>query len=125
VGAPICGWGLVAPGVAIIVVAQMQMGASWRIGIDDAPTALATSGLFQIVRNPIYSGMGSGLLGVMLVAPCAWTVMGFLQCAALLALQARLEEEHLASLHDEQYVRYAARAGASFQASAADSKSRL
>jgi protein-S-isoprenylcysteine O-methyltransferase Ste14 len=43
-------------GIAVIALAQAQMGASWRIGIDAAPTALVTSGLFAFSRNPIYSG---------------------------------------------------------------------
>jgi protein-S-isoprenylcysteine O-methyltransferase Ste14 len=48
---------LAAAGVLLIAVAQRQMGASFRIGIDDARTALVSQGLFSRVRNPIYSGL--------------------------------------------------------------------
>src|SRR5438034_47809 len=34
------GWALVALGFLVLAIAQWQMGASWRIGIDDRPTEL-------------------------------------------------------------------------------------
>ena len=46
-------------GVLVIAIAQRQMGESFRIGIDDAKTALVSRGLFRHVRNPIYSGCSS------------------------------------------------------------------
>src|SRR5262245_32457769 len=50
----VAGWALVGFGLGVSVVAQAQMGASWRIGIDSRPTALVTGGLYRAVRNPIY-----------------------------------------------------------------------
>ena len=60
-----------AGGLAVVVVAQAQMGASWRIGIDERPTELVTHGLFGLTRNPIYLGMLILTVGVALVAPCS------------------------------------------------------
>ncbi|WP_228435869.1 hypothetical protein [Chryseobacterium pennipullorum] len=38
-----------------VVIAQLQMKDSWRIGIDEhMKTELVTSGLFQFSRNPIF-----------------------------------------------------------------------
>jgi protein-S-isoprenylcysteine O-methyltransferase Ste14 len=40
------------------VVAQGQMGHSWRIGIDEEhQTSLIDKGLFSVSRNPIFLGM--------------------------------------------------------------------
>jgi protein-S-isoprenylcysteine O-methyltransferase Ste14 len=50
------GWILFAAGAALTVVAQRQMGASWRVGIDDRPTGLVREGAFRLVRNPIFTG---------------------------------------------------------------------
>jgi len=70
------GWLLFLGGLVLTLVAQAQMGASWRIGIDDRPTRLVTSGLFALSRNPIFSGMFLTLAGVVLISPAAWTLCG-------------------------------------------------
>ncbi|CAM3436511.1 isoprenylcysteine carboxylmethyltransferase family protein [Corallococcus sp. ZKHCc1 1396] len=105
------GWALVAVGFFVTVRAQVQMGASWRIGIDSERTELVTGGLFGIVRNPIFSGMLTVVTGVTLATPSAWTVMGWLDYVLLVSLQVRLEEEHLLRLHGNAYERYAERVG--------------
>ena len=105
------GWALVAAGFVVTVRAQVQMGASWRIGIDSERTELVTGGLFSVVRNPIFSGMLAVVTGVTLATPSAWTVMGWLDYVLLVSLQVRLEEDHLLRLHGSDYARYAARVG--------------
>lgn len=105
------GWALVAMGFIFTVTAQVQMGASWRIGIDSDRTELVTGGLFGVVRNPIFSGMLVVVTGIALATPSAWTVMGWLDYVLLVSLQVRLEEEHLLRLHGGAYQHYAARVG--------------
>jgi protein-S-isoprenylcysteine O-methyltransferase Ste14 len=100
-----------AIGLLLVVAAQAQMGASWRIGIDDRPTALVTGGPFAIARNPIFSGMLLALAGVVAVSPAPATVLGWLSVTQLIALQVRLEEQHLRRLHPRAYGDYAARVG--------------
>jgi len=47
------------------IVAQAQMGVSWRIGIDsEHRTPLVQTGVFSISRNPIFLGMMLTLLGL-------------------------------------------------------------
>ena len=46
---------LAVGGVVQVAAAQRQMGASFRIGIDDEETALVQDGLFRFVRNPIFT----------------------------------------------------------------------
>ncbi|HZS41159.1 MAG TPA: methyltransferase [Polyangia bacterium] len=105
------GWALIAAGLALTALAQAQMGASWRIGIDARATPLVTSGLYHATRNPIYAAMALALAGAVLVTPCAWTVMAWLAIAQAIAWQARLEERHLAALHGDRFRAYAARVG--------------
>ncbi len=105
------GWALCGVGFLLTVVAQAQMGASWRIGIDEQPTGLVTRGLFSGMRNPIFTGMLLVLAGVVFVTPCAWTVMAWVDGLLLISLQARLEERHLLKLHGDAYRGYASRVG--------------
>ena len=105
------GWGLMLLAFAGVALAQWQMGASWRVGIDTQRTPLVTHGLFGVVRNPIFSGMALAALGLVLVTPSAWTATGWVFFAWVLALQVRLEEAHLLQLHGPAYAAYAARVG--------------
>jgi len=110
-GLALAGLLLAAAGVLVIAIAQRQMGESFRIGIDDAKTALVSRGLFRRVRNPIYSGLLMVLLGVMLAIPCAASLLLGSAAAAAIALHTRLEERHLLALHGDAYRAYAAGVG--------------
>lgn len=68
------GWCAVALGLVIVVVAQTQMGLSWRLGIDAEPTPLVTGGLYRFVRHPIYTGVMTALGGFLLISP-AWALI--------------------------------------------------
>lgn len=105
------GWGVAGGGLLVTMVAQAQMGPSWRIGIDRERTELVTGGLFAVVRNPIFTGMLLVVTGIALVTPSAWTVMAWANYVLLVSLQVRLEEEHLMRLHGDTYRAYAARVG--------------
>ena len=102
---------LCAAGVLVVAIAQRQMGASFRIGIDDVKTALVSRGLFRWVRNPIYSGLLILLLGVTLAIPCAASLLLALGAAAAIAIHTRLEERHLLAQHGDTYRAYAAGVG--------------
>ena len=104
---------LYAVGLAATLFAQVAMGSSWRIGVDESErTDLVTDGPFAIVRNPIYAGMLPALGGLALICPSvvalgAWALM---LCA--LEIQTRLvEEPHLLAVHGDAYASYAARVG--------------
>jgi protein-S-isoprenylcysteine O-methyltransferase Ste14 len=108
---PRLGWTLMLGGLVLVVAAQAQMGASWRVGIDDRPTVLAQGGLFAWIRNPIFAGMLLALGGVVALSPSAASAVGWVAVAQLIAVQVRLEETHLLRLHGDAYARYAARVG--------------
>ncbi|HLM00176.1 MAG TPA: isoprenylcysteine carboxylmethyltransferase family protein [Pyrinomonadaceae bacterium] len=88
-------------------VAQIQMGASWRIGIDPKNrTELIENGLFRLSRNPIFFGMRLALLGFFLTLPNAVTLLALVLGDVLMQIQVRLEEEFLSGAHGEKYLEY-------------------
>jgi protein-S-isoprenylcysteine O-methyltransferase Ste14 len=111
VGWQAMGWLLFLGGLVVTLVAQAQMGASWRVGIDDRPTLLVTGGLFALSRNPIFLGMFLSLAGLALLTPAPWTVAGFAVAVILVSLQVRLEERNLVRIHGQAYLAYAAQVG--------------
>lgn len=107
-GARLLGLGLLLAATVWIAAAQVQMGRSWRIGVDPAPTALVTAGLFRISRNPVFVGMLGLLAGLFLVLPTAPTLALLAVGLVAFPVQVRLEEEHLLRLHGDMYECYRA-----------------
>jgi protein-S-isoprenylcysteine O-methyltransferase Ste14 len=107
--APLYWAGVVLFGIALVyvLVAQWQMGASWRIGIDHArATSLVSHGLYAWSRNPIFLGTRLALLSALLMVPTAITLAATLALEVLIQLQVRLEEQHLLRLHGEGFRAY-------------------
>ncbi|SIT20258.1 Phospholipid methyltransferase [Chryseobacterium ureilyticum] len=95
-----------------VVIAQIQMKNSWRIGIDNVmKTSLITSGLFQFSRNPIFLGMTVSLIGFSLTFPTIIAFFFSLIGSILMQIQIRLEEEHLLKQHGSVYLTYKKRVG--------------
>ena len=93
--------------VAWVLIAQVHMQKSWRIGIDEnVKTELIQTGLFKISRNPIFLGMRIVLLGLFLVLPNAATLVILFSGELLIQTQVRLEEEFLTRAHGEAYKAY-------------------
>ena len=89
------------------ILAQVQMGESWRIGVDsEHRTKLVGTGVFRISRNPIFLGMMVTLLGLLLVIPNGITLMTFVLGVVLISIQVRLEEEYLKATHGDEYISY-------------------
>lgn len=89
------------------VVAQYQMGNSWRIGIDETnKSAFVTKGLFGLSRNPIFFGMLLTLIGFLLILPNALSLLALACGYLLMQVQIRLEEEFLAKQYGKEYKTY-------------------
>ena len=98
---------LLAASLIWIVLAQANMGRSWRIGIDTGSRPpLVRTGLFGRSRNPIFLGMRLNLAGLFLVLPNAFTLAALLLGEALIQVQVRLEEAHLSTVFGEEYDAY-------------------
>jgi hypothetical protein len=66
-------------GIGLTVWAQLEMGDSWRVGVDsEETTELVHSGVFGLVRNPIYSAMLVFEFGIALLATNLATIAGLL-----------------------------------------------
>lgn len=101
-GAALCGMALLWTSMA-----QVQMGRSWRIGIDrKSKTDLHTSGLFSLSRNPVFVGMLASLLGLFFLLPNALTLVCLVVGYLLIGVAVRLEEEHLLQQHGAVYQQY-------------------
>lgn len=105
---------LLAVGAGVLtVLAQVQMGASWRIGVEAGErTDLITGGLFGRMRNPIFTGMLVFVVGLALLVPNVPSILGAVLAMATIHLQVRLvEEPNLLAVHGEPYRRWAATTG--------------
>jgi protein-S-isoprenylcysteine O-methyltransferase Ste14 len=100
-------------GIAATVYAQIDMGDSWRIGMDDTETtALVRTGVFGRVRNPIYTAMLTFGLGITLVAPNLVAIGAFVLLVAIMEMQVRrVEEPYLLRKHGNSYRDYRATVG--------------
>jgi protein-S-isoprenylcysteine O-methyltransferase Ste14 len=93
--------------MAIMLLAQWQMGNAWRIGIDSQHrTSLVTHGLFRYSRNPIFAAMRLAIVGILVLQPSAWMLAITIAGELLIQIQVRLEEHHLQALHGDVYNQY-------------------
>ena len=100
-------------GILAAFGAQMALGASWRIGVDQSErTALVTSGPFGWVRNPIFTAVLVTILGLTLMVPNLVALIGWVLALVGIETQVRrIEEPHLHRIHGEPYDRYTATVG--------------
>lgn len=100
-------------GIAATVYAQLEMGDSWRIGVDEQETTtLVHTGVFGRVRNPIYTAMFTFGLGIALLTPNLVACVGFVLLVSTIELQVRrVEEPYLLRRHGDAYRAYTASVG--------------
>ena len=102
------GISVMAVSTVATVAAQLDMGSSWRIGVDPSErTDLVTSGAFRLVRNPIFTAMSTFAIGVALAVPSRLGRVGAAALIAGIEAQVRtIEEPYLRRAHGEEYLRY-------------------
>ena len=103
----IIGFVLGLAGLVLCWKAQQKMGNSWRVGIDkQKKTTLVTSGVFQKIRNPTYTGLFLIFTGSYLIYPTLSFIVWVIAFYIAIEFQVRLEEEYLAESHGEAYSHY-------------------
>jgi len=100
-------------GIFATVYAQLDMGDSWRIGVDPGETTtLVRTGVFGWVRNPIFTAMITFGFGIALVTPNLVALAGLLLLVATIELQVRIvEEPYLLAVHGHDYRDYLTNVG--------------
>ena len=103
---------LLFSGLALLVTAQLHLGAAWRIGIDDtARLGLVTSGLYAFSRNPIYLAFAIVMIGYTLLIPTLLSLILLVGNFIGSRQQALREEEYLARTYGDAWRHYAGRVG--------------
>jgi protein-S-isoprenylcysteine O-methyltransferase Ste14 len=102
---------LLAPiGALLVIVAQVQMGRAWRIGVREGDAPLFVShGLFRYSRNPIFVGMVLVGLAAALAASTYWGWAALMVFMVSCAAQVRIEERHLEASFGQAYLDFCAK----------------
>ena len=103
---------ILASGLVLLVAAQLQMGASWRIGIDEnAKPGLIDTGLFRFCRNPIYLALLVIIAGYVAMLPTPLSLLMWVGAYLSVRLQIHAEEAYLRRSYGEAYEAYARQVG--------------
>jgi protein-S-isoprenylcysteine O-methyltransferase Ste14 len=107
------GIALAVCGLAATLYAQLDMGDSWRVGVDTREkTTLVRTGAFRLIRNPIFAAMLVFTLGETLLAPNLIGIAVFVIFLLAIEISVRtVEEPHLRETHGDAYRDYTANVG--------------
>ena len=99
----------------LMLTAQLHLGKSWRVGIDQqTKDSLITSGLYTFSRNPIFLALNVIFLGFFLAIPnyifLVFAIIGFLS----VHLQIKEEEDFLIQHYKKDYLEYCKTTGRYF-----------
>jgi protein-S-isoprenylcysteine O-methyltransferase Ste14 len=99
-------------GLLLLVTAQLDLGASWRIGIEEgAKPGLVTGGLYRFCRNPIYLAFAIVMLGYAMLLPTLLSLIMLIATYVGFRQQTLREEEYLIRTYGEPYRSYTGRVG--------------
>ncbi len=99
-------------GIAWMAAAQLHLGKSWRVGIDEgAAPGLVTGGLYRVSRNPIFLGMFVCLAGLTVALPTAVSLAMLVTAVICVRAQVLEEEAYLLRTYGEAYRAFAGRVG--------------
>jgi protein-S-isoprenylcysteine O-methyltransferase Ste14 len=108
----VLGFATMLGGTAAMFVAQLAMGASWRIGIDRRENpGLVMSGPYRFTRNPIYLCMFLVLAGLVVMLPGWLTLLTLVSTVVGVRIAVAWEEAHLAAIYGGVYQAYTKRVG--------------
>lgn len=91
-----------AAGLAIVIAGKLTLGRSF--GLMPANRGVVSSGIYRIVRHPIYLGYLVTHVAFLVATPSAWNIAALLAADAALLARAVCEEQTLS--RDERYRTY-------------------
>ncbi|MDP3207560.1 MAG: isoprenylcysteine carboxylmethyltransferase family protein [Rhodoglobus sp.] len=97
---------LIVAGAVITVLGARRLGPSLTASpVPNDQNALTTTGVYALVRHPIYTGLLTAGLGVVLLAASVLSITLWIALLTLLAVKARWEERMLRASHSgyDQY----------------------
>jgi protein-S-isoprenylcysteine O-methyltransferase Ste14 len=99
-------------GLIFFAMAQLKLGASWRIGIDrSARLGLITDGLYSVCRHPVYLGLLIMAGGYVLMLPTLLSLTLAAIDYAAMRKHIADEESYLLLMYGDEYRRYASKVG--------------
>ncbi len=94
-------------GLILCRVAQVTIGKSWRVGIDEsAKPGLITIGIYNYIRNPTYTGLFILCAGVWIINPTVLFSFWILAFFLMMEFQVRCEEEYLERQYENLFLEY-------------------
>src|SRR4029079_17905261 len=95
-----------------MVTAQLDMGASWRVGVDEgARPGLVAAGLYRFSRNPIYVALIGALIGYAAMLPTWLSLALLVGTVGAIRIQVKEEEDYLLRTYGNAYAQYARHVG--------------
>ena len=102
------GAALMSGGLIFLVAAQLDLGASWRIGIEeDAKPGLVERGFYRFCRNPIFLALLIVIAGYAALLPTPLSLILLAGQFVGMRLQIAAEEDYLLRTYGEAYRSYA------------------
>lgn len=111
VGMRAVGWLLIAPGVALLVWAQITFRRHRTTVIPNRPaTAMVTDGPYNFTRNPMYVSFTLLYVGFALVTRMLWPIIVLPAVLLLLTVFViQREERYLSDAYGEDYAAFSAK----------------
>lgn len=108
----VTGAALLFGGIVLLVIAQLHLGASWRIGIEQgASPGLVTAGFYRFCRNPIFLALIIILTGYTLLLPTRLSFALLVGAFIGVRQQISAEEAYLLGAYENAYREYARQVG--------------
>ena len=96
----------------LLVIAQLNLGASWRVGIEEgARPGLISGGLYRYSRNPIFLALLVFLAGYTLLLPTLLSALMLAGAYVGVRQQIAAEEDYLSRTYGAEYREYARSVG--------------
>jgi len=106
---PVFGLILMALAIGLMILCQIDMGKSWRIGIPEEieeSQSLITGGVYGYSRNPIYVAILVFLIGAAVLVPGPLTILSVIGTYLLLGPVVQREETFMEKAFGDEFRHY-------------------